>query len=573
MPNTVPRRDATASLALIASTIRSHRVAILAWSLGGTLVMVGMGVALAKEMNDFPGGPQALALSVMPGAEAMRPLRWPAERLDTLGGYLTYHNITLFAFFFALYAAIQGTRAIRGSEERAVMEEVLATGVSRLQVVRDVSIGFALVIAITSGLLGLGVALAMAAGGEPDFSGSMVAMASTGLCAFVGYGIGLLVSQFTRTSRTAAGISGLILVAMYLASTTIDPEDAIGFLAWFSPFWWNNKSRALVPGDSLDPVAFAVLALSALLLIAIASWAFAKRDYQAPVWQLPARSRPHRQWRPTFAARLGLSSIASATLLRSRWGLLAWIVAAAGFAALMIALSTQFLDLWAKFSFLQAMYEGRPISPEKQYMSFAAEILGPIVAAYAVVQASGWISDSESGRLEMIRSTPRSPSRVVIERVAATAAGTALISLGALGALGALAVNAVAVDLDVSWPGIWRTFAITIAFGIAIAGLSAALVAWISSPLAITAMAGLLTAMYLLDYMIPMLDWPDWLHRLSVFWAYGHPYLGWPTAVQLTVLAVAGLGGTALACRVMTPRKAKAAHTTHSASGPPALPA
>src|SRR5665648_1277255 len=65
---------------------------------------------MAVEMKDFPGGSQALAASISASAEAMRPLRWPAERLDTLGGYLTYHNVILFNLILAIYGAVQGAR-------------------------------------------------------------------------------------------------------------------------------------------------------------------------------------------------------------------------------------------------------------------------------------------------------------------------------------------------------------------------------------------------------------------------------------------------------------------------------
>ena len=74
-------------------------------------------LAIAAELRDFPGGPEVLAKSIMPTIEAMRIIRWPADRLDTLGGYLAYHNITLFNYFLALYAALQGARLIRRLEE------------------------------------------------------------------------------------------------------------------------------------------------------------------------------------------------------------------------------------------------------------------------------------------------------------------------------------------------------------------------------------------------------------------------------------------------------------------------
>ena len=81
--------------------------------------MLGMAAALAAEMEDFPGGPAGPGRQRRPpGAEAMRLLRWPAERLDTLGGYLTYHNVMLFNLFLAIYGVVQGARDIRGAEER-----------------------------------------------------------------------------------------------------------------------------------------------------------------------------------------------------------------------------------------------------------------------------------------------------------------------------------------------------------------------------------------------------------------------------------------------------------------------
>ena len=145
-------------LSLVLDTVRAHRIGALAWVVGGGLAMFGMAVALATEMDDFPGGAAGLAASVMAGAEALRPLRWPAERLDTLGGYLTYHNVTLYTFALAIYGLVQGARAIRGDEERGSLEEVLATGHPRIAVLRDRAIGFALVIAAICTGLGLAVA-------------------------------------------------------------------------------------------------------------------------------------------------------------------------------------------------------------------------------------------------------------------------------------------------------------------------------------------------------------------------------------------------------------------------------
>jgi len=61
-----------------------------------------------------------MAASIQAGAQVMRLLRWPAERLDTLGGYLTYHNVMLFVLFlFVLFLSLYaGCRAPAPSARR-----------------------------------------------------------------------------------------------------------------------------------------------------------------------------------------------------------------------------------------------------------------------------------------------------------------------------------------------------------------------------------------------------------------------------------------------------------------------
>lgn len=201
---------------------------------------------------------------------------------------------------------------------------------------------------------------------------------------------------------------------------------------------------------------------------------------------------------------------------------------------------------------LRTIRRHRVTTPTEQYMSFAAELVGPVVAAYVIVQASGWVADAQQGRLDMILSTPRSPYRVVLERVGASATGALLVTFA--GFVGLLA-SAALVGVSVSWPGLTRTALMSVAFAVAMAGVAACMVAWLPSAVAVGAMAALLAAMYLLEYLIPMLGWPEAFHRLSLFWAFGHPYLGWPTAAQLLVLAVAACGGSAVACFAVTPHR------------------
>jgi hypothetical protein len=271
-------------LALVVDTVRAHSVSAAVWVVAGGLTMYGMALAVANEMADFPGGPKALALSISASAEAMRPLRWPAERLDTLGGYLTYHNVILITFILAIYGAVQGARAIRGGEEQHSLEEILATGISRAAVVRDRAVGFAVTMVVISLGLGLGTAAGMAGGGEPDLGGSLISMGISALVAVVGYALGLVASQLMGSARAAAGLSALVLTALYVITNMGEELGPVGAVRFVSPFYYADFSRALVPGYGLDLPATAALVAMAVVLLGLAAVAFARRDYAARLW-------------------------------------------------------------------------------------------------------------------------------------------------------------------------------------------------------------------------------------------------------------------------------------------------
>ena len=145
-------------------TLRAHRWGILAWTAGSAVAMVAIAAGFASEVKRFAGGAQAMAASLQPGAQALRLLRWPAERLDTLGGYLTYHNVTLFVLALSLYAAVQGAHAVRGAEDGGVPAEILAAGRSRCGLLTDRAVGFALTLTLIGLGMGAGLAVAMTRG-------------------------------------------------------------------------------------------------------------------------------------------------------------------------------------------------------------------------------------------------------------------------------------------------------------------------------------------------------------------------------------------------------------------------
>ena len=484
-------------------TLRSHRVGAASWVVFGSVANYFTALSLVHEMDRFPGGPKALATSMQPGVEAMRVLRWPAERLDTLGGYLTYHNLIFFTFFLSVYAGVQGARAVRGAEENHSMEEVLATGRSRVATILDLTLGFAAVMTLISLGLGLGTAAAMTAGDGPHLTGSLVTLLASGLCAMVAFALGLLVSQLVGTSRAAGGLTTLVLALLYVLTNLADEIGALGAVRYLSPFHYANESRALVPGRGFDPVASGVLVAMAVALLGATAWAFARRDYAAPLWA-PVRRTPRMQ--PVRVTRGTDRHVWTAQVFRGRLGLLAWSLSLGALSALWGSLLGTVMDVWDAFESMTAAFTGGiDASPESQYLAFISELVAPVAAAYVVTQAAGWVADLEQGRVEAMLATPVSWTRLVLERAVAAVVGVVVIA--ALAFLG-LALGILGTDARLSVAGVGRVLLGCALLGAAMAGLAAVAVAVLRSGLAVVALSTYLGASYILGLLVSLYDWP-----------------------------------------------------------------
>jgi ABC-2 type transport system permease protein len=540
----LPSSKALPRHGLVTDTLRSHRMGIAVWIMGSTLAMYAIAAGFATEVARFTGGAKAMAASMAPGVEALRLLRWPAERLDTLGGYLTYHNVTLYALFLSLYAAVAGARAVRGLEAHHSLEEILAAGWSRPAVIRDRAAGYVLTLALICAGVGAGLAISMAAGGQPDLGGSLITAAAAGLCALTAYAFGLLVSQLMASARAAGGVAAAVIAGLYLYTNVWQKLGPAGGARFISPFYYFNTSRALVPGYGFDlPAAAAQLALTALLLAA-ATWAFQRRDYAAALWSRPARpARPGRA-----VQRPALGSLWSAMLVRERYGLLGWAGAAAVSMVMMGRLEPTVVDMWNKIELVQTFLGTQPgRSAADQYLSFAAEIVAPIVVAYVITRAASWVADLRQGRVELILAGPVSWPRLIGERLTALAAGVLVITAGSIAGLAAGAASAGA---PLSAPGLLRLTAITMLLGVALGAAAAVAVAWLPNGTAITVLAVFAAASYLLTYLVQLFAWPGWASKLSVFGAFGRPYLELPTAAGFALLCALAVLGTLLATAI-----------------------
>ncbi|WP_067901035.1 ABC transporter permease subunit [Nocardia vaccinii] len=528
------------SLWLVADTVRTHRRGILGWIVGGAVAMPAIAAGFRSEVGRFAGGPRGMADSMQAGVQAMRLLRWPADRLDTLGGYLTYHNVTLFVLFLALYSAVQGVGAVRGAEAGHAVEVILATGQSRSRLVLGRTLGFAVVLAVIGVGLGLGLAGAMAIGGESNLSGSLLTGFGCAACAFAGYGIGAVVGQLGGTPRSSNAVAALIVVAAYLYTNVWDRFGRLEVLRFASPFYYFTRCRALVPGVGFDVVSLSVLLAAAALSAGAAAWVFCRRDIGSPLLSLRARPGGER----IRVQQPALARLWTAILVRERSGLFVWAAAAAAGVGLMAWLEPEVTDMWEKFDISRRMLQADPgFSPADQYLGFVSEFTGPIVAAFVTTQAAGWAGDLAQGRTAMLLSTPLSRAALIRQRLAALIAGAVAVIVAATAGM-SIAMRV--IDADAQGPGLVRTMLTMLLFAIGLAGVGAWFVAWFPR-FAVTALGTVLALSYLLMLLVPMFGWPSWLTRLSVFGAIGHPYLQNPPLGSLAFLGLLAVTGYLLA--------------------------
>jgi beta-exotoxin I transport system permease protein len=197
-----------------------------------------------------------------------------------------------------------------------------------------------------------------------------------------------------------------------------------------------------------------------------------------------------------------------------------------------------------------ALKEAFGISELSNVQQFlAAELLGlivPLAVGYLAVRsvASGLSGAAESGRLDVLLSSPVSRRRLVASVFAATAvelAGVLLVGL-ALAMAGSL-ISAVGLPFGLALAGFANVWPLALLF----AGIGIVVTGWSLRTSVVTgSVAGLLVAMYVAD-LIGRLDANlDWIRYGSVFRYYGR-------AIEdgIAPIAFAGIAAAAVACAAL----------------------
>lgn len=526
-------------------TLREGRVAVVGWGVGMGLMLFAVQVSVGSVLSGS-GARQALV-------GITQSFQWAADpvAVTTVGGYATW-KLGFTVLVLAVWPLIASSRALRGAEERGVMDVLLSVPRGRLRVALET------VAAIWTSLLAMALIASLVgyAGGRMAHAGYTLADAlafGLNLALVTGLfgSLALLISQFTQQARTAAGATGGILFVAIVLDMVHRVLPGASWLSALSPVYYYNRSKPLVPAFGSDPWAMVLLAALAGVTGAAAIALFVRRDIGRGVGRGARASRgsrrgaraatrgpvlPRRAWSLRSVYARGLAGVVAPTL----W----WTLAIAGFAAFtMLAtdrLSAQLEQLLADAPTMRLMLAalgGGAARTDEALLGALFVLLPLLIMIFAVTQAGRWASDEDDGRQDLILATPQPRHRVLVARYAAVATAGVFIALVTL----AVAVaTADAIGLSVSTGHLAAAVLSIVPQALLMAALGFLFAGWLGPALESGLLSFLLAAWFFVSFVGPELGWSPDVQRLSPFYYYGTPLLdGVSLRGLLVVLGVA----------------------------------
>jgi ABC-2 type transport system permease protein len=486
----------------------------------------------------------AFARSITVLAGQFTVLIAPPLRPDTVGGYVQFRAYGGLAIMVAVWALAAAAGAVRGDEERGLVEAVLATGVSRADALAARFLAFALGSVVVASAAALGFVLGVDRTQDSiDVVGLLeatVLLAGLGLSC---YALALFVSQVV-SARFATAASGIVLLTLFLTNSLSRTIDALRPWRWLSPFHYYEQSQPLAPGGMFEVRSAEVLFGIAAVAGVAAALAFAFRDLGSPLVRLPVRARrPSREvsrvlfWRAPIVRGI----------YDRRFGLFIWMAGFAALAALFVVLTKDIvqplLDLAALRPFFNSIIRGG-IYPS--FLSFIWFAFGQLlIAGYAITQVGRWSAEDGDGRLELTLAQPMSRTAVVFERALVLAVGA--LAIAAAGGI-AVALQAHREGIDLNTGRLVAASLLLVPFAAFFGAVGSLLTARIPRA-TVGVLAGFAFVTYFITQLAPIFKWPAWVDDVSPFHLYGQPLSSGVDGVGLTIMVavvVFGFAGSAL---------------------------
>lgn len=460
-------------------------------------------------------------------------------RVDTLGGYLQWRALGFMPVVLAFWAVVAGSGAMRGDEERGLVEQWLSAGMSRSRLVVSRFAAFALAAAGASAITCLAAGLGAASVHLPlaafPLAAETLVLTTIALAC---YGIALLLAQFVASKRGAAGLGAAVLLSLFLLNSFGHTASALDPYRRISPFYYGELSRPLAPGYHLSTGGTFVLIGFAVVFAGLAALAFVRRDIGASLVRRRYRQSAVRH--SPAGARLFRIPVLPA-IYEQRVGLIAWVIGTALMGLAFTSLTKTIVHLIESLPAMRPyliLVGGGLDQPTIGYFWFGA--LQMALSVYAVTQVARWASEDADGRLEMVLAAPVHRYRVVLERTA-TLALTSVLIVAAGSA--AVAAAAAAEHMSLATAALANASWLLVVFALTFGAVGAALTGF-APRAAVVSLATLAVASYFVREMAPLFAWPSWVEHISVFWLYGTPLatgVFWGGAVTMLVIIAAGI--------------------------------
>jgi ABC-2 type transport system permease protein len=520
-----------------------HRWGIIGYGLVALLDTYVNTSAYQQVAGTTPADRAAFGRSMAALAAQISYILPPPYRLDTLDGYAQWRALGPLSVVVLIWAITAAAGAVRGDEDRQLVDYWLAARVSRFRLVVTRLAAFGLASLVVAAVAWLGYVLGALRYESPDLGGAAGKALALWLLMLTLFAICYLLAQLVSTARGAQVLGAVVVIVLYLFDVAARTNHSYDWLSWLSPFKWYDATNSLAPGGHLDVAGVGLSVALVPVLGALSAFAFQRRDVRGALFQ---RRPPEGKVRDAAPSPL-LGWPVARLLYRQRWVVVGWMLINVVFAVYLVTSAHAIVDTLNSLPELRDFItRGAGGDPYRAFIAaywfgFAQLLL----AGFAIHLVSGWASDDTEGILTAVLSTPMHRWAVVAERAAAALIGTVLVV--ATGTLATAAVAA-AIGSSLNAATLFRASWVLIPFALTYAAVGAVFASYF--PRAALGVLGIVAFIGFLDYeLVPLLKWPNWVSYLSSQFLYGTPYVTdvyWTGVWIMLGVIVAGFGAAML---------------------------
>ena len=520
---------------IFGKTLRDARWSILIVACVLGVMIVAGGGAMASTYGT-PETRAELAIMSRTLPPALVGIYGDPVRVDTLGGFISWHYGAYFALLAGLWSILALSSTLAGEAKRGSLDLAAVTPRSRrvlaLEKLAAHVAALVVAMAILAGLTWLtGVAFGRFDGDEVDVGAAIAFVTGIGLRALIAGSFAFAIAPLLGRGA-AAGVAGTVMLAGYVLSsyrTVVPAFDGPANLTWFA---WTRGHVPLAGRD--DWPSLGLVAIVALVLLAVGIEAFARRDIGVTV-----AIRTPRLPRALLGVRGPIGRSFGELLPAAAW----WGLGLGLYAFVMAVSSTAFIEALRRspgvLEAFKSIVPGMDLATSSGFLQFVFVDMGLLLVGLAAATfVAGWASDESRGRFELLLTTPLTRARWAL--ASGVGVGLAILVSVAIVAI-ALAIGVGTTGDDPVRPAIGLV-AVAL-YGGAMAGTGFAVGGLAHPSLAAPTVVAVTIGTFLIQVLAPALRLPDWVAQLALSGHMGHPLVGSFDPAGLGACLVLAVGG------------------------------